>query len=116
MAQEWAKAFYKTRKWARCRASYIKERMLADGGICEECRDRPGYIVHHKIILTPENISSPETALNHEHLEYVCRDCHDLFEGHGLNKGGGLLCVFDADGQPVSVREIDRNKILQLPP
>lgn len=108
MAQEWAKAFYKSKKWINCRTSYIKERILADGGLCEECHDKPGYIVHHKIILTPENISDPEIALNHEYMEYVCKDCHDLFEGHGLNKSNPL-CVFDADGQPISIREIDRN-------
>ena len=56
MAQEWAKAFYRSRRWLRCRDAYIKDRILADGGLCEECRDRPGYIVHHRKPLTQETV------------------------------------------------------------
>ena len=108
MAQEFAKIFYKSKKWQRCRKSYIEYRITVDGGICEECRKSPGYIVHHKVILTEENINYPEVSLNHELLEYVCKDCHDMFEGHGLNKGIRPLCIFDEAGQPVSLREIDR--------
>lgn len=110
MAQEWAESFYKSKKWQRCRNAYIQYRIQTDGGLCEECHDKPGYIVHHKDILTPDNISDPEVSLNHERLEYVCKDCHDMFEGHGLNKGAKPLCVFDADGQPISLREIDKSR------
>lgn len=107
MAQEWAKAFYKSKRWQRCKQSYIDGRILIDGGMCEECHKRAGYIVHHKIMLTPDNINDPNVSLNHNELEYVCKDCHDLFDGHGLNKGVKPLCVFDAEGNPISLREID---------
>lgn len=118
MAQEWAKQFYKSKKWIRCKGSYIEKRISIDGGLCEECKDNPGYIVHHKITLTEENISDAEVSLNHDLLEYVCKDCHDLFEGHGLNKAIRPLCRFDADGQPISLREIDRKfgDVLTVPP
>lgn len=108
MAKEWAKAFYKSRKWIKCRDSYIQYRLSIDGGLCEECHDRPGYIVHHKVTLTADNINDPEVSLNHRRLEYVCKQCHDMFEGHGLNKAAKPLCAFDKDGQPISLREIDR--------
>lgn len=108
MAQTWAKAFYDSQRWKRCRNAYIQERIATDGGMCEECNERPGYIVHHRITLTQENISDPEVSLNHEYLEYVCKDCHDAFDGHGLNKSLSPLCCFDKDGQPISLREIDR--------
>ena len=108
MAKEWAKAFYNSKRWTRCRDAYISKRIATDGGLCEECREKPGYIVHHKIMLTQTNISNPDISLNEDNLEYVCKDCHDLFEGHGLNKGIRPLCRFDADGQPISLREIDR--------
>lgn len=108
MAKEFAKAFYNSKKWWKCKQSYINKRIMIDGGLCEECRQKPGYIVHHKINLTSDNISNPEISLNHKLLEYVCKDCHDLFEGHGLNKGTKPLCTFDENGQPVSLREIDR--------
>lgn len=112
MAQKWAKSFYRSKKWLRCRDAYISYRVMVDGGLCEECRDKPGYIVHHKTALTPENISDPEVSLNSWNLEYVCKDCHDRFEGHGLNRSERPLCRFDADGQPISLREVD----LAFPP
>lgn len=107
MAQEWAKSFYKSTAWIKCRKAYIDERTLIDGGLCEECKKNPGYIVHHKITLTQDNINNPEISLNHEHMKYVCKDCHDMYDGHGLNKGIKPLCVFDDNGQPISLREID---------
>lgn len=112
MAKEYAKAFYRSKKWNNCRTSYISNRILIDGGLCEECHKAAGYIVHHKITLTELNINDADISLNHNNLEYVCKACHDLFEGHGL-KGRGRsdnnkpLFVFDDDGQPISLREID---------
>lgn len=108
MAHEWAKAFYKSKKWIKCRNYYINFRIMEDGGLCEECHGKPGYIVHHKIMLTPDNITNPDISLNSRYLEYVCRDCHDKFDGHGLNHSESPLCVFDDEGQPVSIREVDR--------
>ncbi len=107
MAQEWAKAFYRSRKWIKCRNAYIGHRTTVDGGLCEECREKPGYIVHHKAALTQDNISDPEVSLNSRNLMYVCKECHDKFEGHGIGGGSRPLCRFDADGQPVSMREVD---------
>lgn len=117
MAREYAKSFYKSPQWQRCRNSYIKTRMAIDGGLCEECGTKLGYIVHHKQMLTPENITDPEISLNFKNLEYVCKDCHDLFDGHGLNKGAKPLsvkplCTFDKEGQPISMRPIDRRSML----
>ena len=108
MAREFAKAFYKSRKWEKCKNSFIDRRINIDGGLCEECHENPGYIVHHKILLTADNISNPEVSLNHELLEYVCKSCHDLFDGHGVGKGMRPLCSFDEKGQPISLREIDK--------
>ena len=36
----------------------------------------PGEEVHHKIRLTPENISNPAIALNWDNLELLCKKCH----------------------------------------
>ncbi len=110
MAQEWAISFYRSTKWQRCREAYIQGRILKDGGLCEKCQENPGYIVHHKRTLTPESIKDPDISLNKDELMYVCKDCHDLFEGHGVNKRLKPLCRFGADGQPVSLREIDREE------
>lgn len=78
MAQDFAKAFYRSRRWQQCRDSYAK----SVGGLCERCLSSglitPGEIVHHKVALTPENIGDPDMALNWSNLELVCRVCHGL--------------------------------------
>lgn len=112
MAKEWAKRFYNSKAWRTCRDSYISFRIAVDGGICEECKEEQGYIVHHKNLLTEKNINDPLIALNYENLMYVCKHCHDEYEDHGVgNKKTKCICFFDKDGQPVSLRSIDR-----LPP
>lgn len=102
MAKEWAKSFYNSKAWKRCRASYIAQRVLIDGGTCEECKECPGYILHHKTTLTPANIGDPDIALNHCNLQYVCKECHDRFDGHGAGQlGKELLIEFGVHGQPL---------------
>lgn len=105
--KEYAKTFYKSVKWIKCRNAYIKTRISIDGGICEECKEAAGYIVHHKETLNPDNILNPDITLNPNKLQYVCKNCHDRFEGHGVIKRIKPLCTFDEDGQPISLREID---------
>lgn len=74
--QDYAKGLYKSKAWQRCRAAYIK----SVGGLCERCLANglyvPGEIVHHKIYISPANISNPEITLNFNNLELLCRDCH----------------------------------------
>ena len=103
MAKPWAKKFYTSKPWLRCRQSYIDKRILADGGLCEACHEEPGYIVHHVIELTPGNIHDPNVSLNHNNLQFVCKKCHD--EEHGFFCGYERGYYFSADGQ-----------ILQSPP
>lgn len=77
MAKEFAKNFYKSARWARARNTYIRMRIAIDGGMCERCHARPGYIVHHKTYITPSNITNPDVTLSTENLEYLCHECHD---------------------------------------
>lgn len=51
MAKEYAKSFYKSKEWIKCRNSYI----TFVHGLCERC-GKPGKIVHHKKKITPMNI------------------------------------------------------------
>ena len=103
--KDWARSFYRSKAWLKCRNAYIRKRVGIDGGLCEVCKDDLGFIVHHKVHLTPENISDPEISLNEENLAYVCKACHDQFEGHGLQHAHKLqpLVVFDRDGMPVAL-------------
>lgn len=105
MAQNFAKTFYHSDKWKRCKNAYIQQRYLIDGGLCEECHNEQGYIVHHKIYLNKNNINDPLITLNPDNLEYVCKRCHDKFEGHGVGKSKQKSkAKFNSNGEPVDVR------------
>lgn len=100
MAKPWAEKFYNSARWQHCRAAFIDSRIREDGGMCQRCHAQLGYIVHHKIHLTPLNIDDPEISLNFDNLEYVCKDCHDEehLPGHGAK---ATFCGFDEEGRPV---------------
>lgn len=74
--REFAKGFYTSKAWEKTREAYASSR----GRLCERClkkgRYTPGVIVHHKVYLTPENITDPNISLAWENLELLCRDCH----------------------------------------
>lgn len=94
----WAKPFYNSTAWKKCRAAYI----VKVHGLCERC-SKPGYIVHHTVYLTPQNINDPSISLNHALLEYVCQDCHNK-EHHGEAEGVTAEGVeFDAEGNLIQV-------------
>lgn len=75
--KDFARAFYKSKEWEKCRAGYIKY----VGGLCERCLSRgdivPGVIVHHKCYLDPVNIKDPNVTLCYDNLELLCQDCHN---------------------------------------
>ena len=76
-APEQQRAFYKSRQWQRCRSAYA----ASVGMICERCEQKgiikPGYIVHHKEYITPENLNDPEIAFAFGNLEMLCLECHN---------------------------------------
>lgn len=100
MAKEFAKAFYNSKAWQRCRQSYINKRKAIDGGLCEVCHEQLGYIVHHIEPLTPNNINNASVTLNHNNLRYDCKECHDREDVHTFIKGA--KCSFDESGQPIA--------------
>lgn len=108
--KEFAQKFYRSKKWKSCRSAYITERTLVDGGLCEVCRERTGFIVHHKISLDSSNVNMPEISLNHSNLMYVCKECHDKFEGHfeasrgRARKAREITVQFDENGDPSPVK------------
>lgn len=93
--KEFASAFYKGKQWQECRRGFIAYRISIDGGMCQRCCDKPGYIIHHKIELTPQNITDPDVALNWENLQYLCKACHDATHDVFQNKS---RVTFDEDG------------------
>ena len=98
MAKGWAKKFYHSKAWLCVRKLAI---FRADG-LCERC-ERPGYIVHHIIELTPDNINKPEIALSLNNLEYLCKECHDREHLHSNGCGDGLM--FDNNGDIIEKKK-----------
>ena len=91
----YARKFYKSTAWAKCRQAYIKSKY----GLCERCADA-GKIVHHKKYITPENIHDPNITLNHANLELLCQECHNKehFGASGVTVDG---VMFDSNGDLV---------------
>ena len=72
MAKEFSRKFYNSKVWQQCRDGYI----ASVYGQCERCGEA-GLILHHKIVLTPNNINDTNVTLNWDNLEYVCQVCHN---------------------------------------
>lgn len=74
--KEYAEKFYKSKAWKETAKAYTK----SVGGLCEMCLAKgiykPGALVHHKIHITPENISDESITLDWNNLKLVCRECH----------------------------------------
>ena len=74
--KSYAETFYKSKAWQDCRDSFFKSRK----GLCEICLKggiiTGAEIVHHKIHISPDNISNPEITLNWDNLECLCRIHH----------------------------------------
>lgn len=104
MAKRYAEKLYNSKSWKAARKSYIQERIQIDGGMCEVCRKRPGYIVHHIKMLNERNIGDPEISLNKENFRFECKVCHDREEDHFIKKKRAI-CDFDEKGQPVPKEE-----------
>lgn len=96
MAQDWAKKFYRSKRWRECRRAYI----IKVHGLCDICKSKgeytPGWIVHHKVYLTESNINDPSISLNHNNLIYVCEKCHN--REHFASKVVREDLMFDTDG------------------
>lgn len=75
MAKDYAKDFYSSKAWLRCRKSFLNSKMH----ICERCQNKngAGNIVHHRTYITPDNINDPNVTLSWDNLECLCQACHN---------------------------------------
>jgi len=68
--------FYTSRIWRSCRRSFL----ISKGQLCELCLAKgltvPAVHVHHRVPITPENLSDPGITLNHANLMALCEECH----------------------------------------
>lgn len=93
-------SFYRSKKWRKCRDSFIAYRVSIDGGFCERCHNELGYIVHHKDYLDLNKVKDMDIAYGFDNLEFVCLNCHN--DEH-LHQGKQLKCLFDEKGKPVRI-------------
>lgn len=111
-----ASAFYHSSKWLKTRRKYIAYRQSVDGGVCERCRNKVGYIVHHKEHLTIDNITDVNITLDDKNFELLCKECHDKEPGHWEDRfiqlkkaiwqkqrqtSKKMDVMFDSSGQPM---------------
>ena len=109
MAQDFARAFYRSKAWEKARAA----KMRAADGLCERCLDQgrvtPATVVHHKVHLNRNNIKDPRIALGQFNLIALCRECHEAEhpEIYGdpdkRQRAPEPRVAFDADGNTVEV-------------
>ena len=101
MSKEYAKSFYNSTKWKKCRAAYIN----SVNGLCERCLDNgkytPGYIVHHKQEITPDNINDQYITLNYDNFLYVCLDCHNYIHFGKYTRREDV--AFDENGELIKI-------------
>lgn len=71
MAQDWAKAFYKSKVWTDTR-NYVLKR---DHYLCQDC-GAVAEEVHHIEWLTEQNINDLMVSVNPKNLVSLCYSCH----------------------------------------
>jgi len=90
MAKLFSKRFYNSKEWIDTRTCYAASKF----NLCERCNNS-GNLVHHRILLTPENISDVSITLDWKNLELLCIDCHNA--EHTINDTDDGY-YFDEDG------------------
>ena len=99
MAKDYAKLFYNSKEWRKTRDAYFNSQY----GICELCQ-RPGGEVHHKTFLSPQNIYDPDTTLNWDNLQLLCRSCHNAIHEKASPTMNGLQ--FNENGELVESKNV----------
>ena len=105
MAREFSRQFYQSNRWRKCAKAFAESKLY----VCERCHNqfprhdgkRQRWIVHHKIPLTPENITDDNIAYGWDNLQLLCIECHNAV--HGRTPSRRML--FDADGNLVGFTE-----------
>lgn len=98
--KDFARSFYISDKWRKVSSTYMKSKSY----LCERC-GAPAKICHHKIYLTPMNITDPTISLSMDNLECLCQDCHQ--KEHTLKRS---IAMFDDEGKITEVRKSKEEK------
>ncbi|MFM1602039.1 HNH endonuclease [Helcococcus ovis] len=93
-----AKKFYDSKDWKVSRNNYIQKRIMIDGGMCEHCKMRLGYIVDHKEEINSYNINNVYITLNEDNYQYLCLECSNK---KTFSKDDGRIVSFDEEGNAI---------------
>ena len=104
MAKDYAKEFYKSTAWVKCRNSFMDSK----NNVCERCGD-VAVICHHKEHITPDNISDPNITLNWDNLQALCIECHNAIHGKSQTIRDDL--TFDSAGNLQHTPHSERDSI-----
>ena len=100
-------SFYRSKNWLRTRDYIANSRFY----ICEMCgksTGKHGYIVHHKIALTEENVNDPKIAFGEDNLQFLCIECHNKLHAE-INAENKQKFIFDKDGNIVGTKTNNDN-------
>lgn len=86
--------FYRSKDWQTARAM----RIAYAHGLCEIC-GAVGTEVHHKVHITPKNVSDPSVTLSQDNLILLCTECHNREHGRF---GGARSYEWDEEGNLVA--------------
>lgn len=75
-------SFYRSDEWAKFREYVINKRTTPEGLILDEVTGKPilkryDIILHHKIILTEQNVNDPSITLNEDNIQIVSHKTHN---------------------------------------
>lgn len=114
IAREFSKEFYNSKVWKEVREAVLKrDCYLCQTPGCYQAAEE----VHHKKLLTPENMKDPRITVNMDNLISLCSKCHK--EIHHCDKVAGLKArgrqqdilpeiEFDENGYSLPVRQAPR--------
>lgn len=93
------KAFYHSAAWQSLSRAFLLSRRY----ICERC-GCPAEIAHHRVYLTPANLTNADISLNPDKLEALCLACHNA---EHFGRGGATVrgLTFDENGDLSPVRK-----------
>ena len=118
--------FYKSKEWENFREYIIHKRTADDGFIYDEVTGKPilkkyDIILHHKIVLTEQNVNDASISMNEENIMIVSHKTHNMIHErfgyagtrhiylvYGSPCSGKTTYVEDAAGKDDLILDVDK--------
>lgn len=98
-------SFYRSKEWERFRKYLINKRTTPEGLIIDEVTGKPivrkyDIVLHHKIVLTDQNVNDPRITLNEDNIQIVAHETHNKL--HSRFGYEGTRHIYIVYGSPCS--------------